>query len=267
MGNFLRPLDFECTIGQGFAQNANEFYRSNGLRGHTGVDESCGYGSPIHSYVSGEVIAVYTPENPAGDGFTAVYILCKTPLETFEFSVGHCSKIHVKVGDVVKEGDHIADEGNKGVVYSGGQRITRSMQANGDKRGSHRHVQKRVLRASKEMKRYKAYLRNAGGVYSDKDGNYYELVDYTNGYHGCVDFTKPLWRRDLFQLRRGYDVELLQRALVLQGYADFEPTGYFGNLTRQALAKFQKEAGLTPSVGYCGRLTRRVLNSIYNQLT
>lgn len=267
MSSFLRPLDFECTIHQGFGDNANDFYRSIGLKAHPGVDEACGYGSEVKSYVEGYVYAVYTPENPASDGYTAVYMLCKTPLETFEFSVGHLSRVDVVVGQYVKEGDVIGLEGNKGTVYSGGQRITRAMQDRGDTRGSHRHVQKRPYREVSTISPHRHYLYDAYGIYKTPEGKFCEIVDYWNGYNGCVDFTRPLWKRDLFFGMSGYDVALLQKALVQLGYGDFEPTGFYGTKTTQAVARYQKEAGLTPTVGYCGTKTKRLLNATYNQLT
>lgn len=157
--------------------------------------------------------------------------------------------------------------GNSGTVYSGGQRITLAMQANGDTRGSHRHVQKRVYREVDTVRMYQHYLHDAQGIYKTPEGKYCEVVDYYNGYNGCVDFTKPLWKRDLFFGVSGYDVELLQKALVQLGYGDFEPTGFYGVKTTGAVARYQKEAGLTPAVGYFGVKSRQALNANFNQLT
>ena len=152
------------------------------------------------------------------------------------------------------------------MVYSGGQLITLAMQARGDRRGSHRHVQKRPVRPSRFVHGNNRFLMTAKGYYQDSEGNYYETVNPRNGYNGCVDFTKPLFNRNLFIGNRGYDVELLQRALVQQGHADFEPTGYFGELTRQAVARYQKAVGLT-SLGFFYPKTRKLFNATYQQLT
>lgn len=40
------------------------------------------------------------------------------------------------------------------------------------------------------------------------------------------------------------------------------PKGYFGNLTRNALSKYQVSVGITPAVGYFGPLTRAKVNSL-----
>lgn len=256
-------MNLVCNIGQCFGGNANPFYKGIGLKGHTGWDENCGWGTDIASYVNGKVYSLYTPDKPASDGFTAIYTLVETPLETFEFCVGHVSQINVKIGDNITKGQIIGKEGNHGVVYSGGQLITLAMQAAGDHRGNHRHNQKRCLVKSKTAVPGKTYLSTVNGLYFD--GNYYEIVNYNNGYNGCVDFMAPLFNRDLYVGTSGYDVLLLQRALVLEGFATFEPQGDFGPKTFSAVKAFQKAHNL-PATGYLGRLTRGILNTKYTQL-
>lgn len=252
-----------CVIGQPFGQNANPLYKSGGLYGHPAQDENCGYGSNIFSFVEGDMYSAYFPSKPASDGYTAVYLLCRTPLETFEFATGHVSEILIKIGDHVKRGDLIAREGNKGQVYSGGVHITLAMQAAGDKRGSHRHYQKRPVIAIKGG--MGTFLQTATGTYRDADGNYYKHALPSNGYAGCVDWTKPLFEKDLSYGQESYDVLLLQRALVLEGYGSFTPIGRFGPATLDALKKYQKAHDLDP-VGRCGPKTRATLNAKYHQL-
>lgn len=46
---------------------------------------------------------------------------------------------------------------------------------------------------------------------------------------------------------RGADVRSIQYLLRARGYADFTATGYFGDLTRDAVEKFQKDEGLKVS--------------------
>jgi hypothetical protein len=41
-----------------------------------------------------------------------------------------------------------------------------------------------------------------------------------NGYKGCVDFTKDLWSRTLTIGSYGYDVYLLQKALIHQEFGE-----------------------------------------------
>lgn len=269
MPKFLDLIDNVCYVAQGFGGNATDFYRSVGLLGHPGHDVFCGYGTHIRPLHTGRVYSMYTPEAPAGDGYTAVYILCETPAEVFELSVGHVSKIYARAGDYVGLETIIAEEGNKGAVYQGGVRITLEMQKAGDKRGSHRHWQKRPVRKVRYTEQGKTYLMTANGAY--RQGIYfYEVCEPWNGYNGCTDMTKPLWSRDLSYRwgigSRGYDVECLQNVLISEGCANGlfdEPTGYFGDKTRQAVERWQIQNKITPAEGYFGPVTRAIFNEKY----
>ena len=252
-----------CSVTQSFAQNANDLYKKNGLKGHNAIDSSCGYGSNITSKVSGKVVGLWTPQNPApSDGYTAIYILCTTKLETFEWCTGHPSEILIDKGARVEKGQLIGKEGNKGSVYYGGIKITLKMQKAGDRRGSHRHDQKRPVRLVAKRRNGFKYLQYGDGYLRSPSGMYYEYA-IDNDFAGCVDWTKPLWNRDIHVGITGYDVELLQRAL---GLPPEYQTGYFGLKTQDAVAKFQKEVGLSPTAGYVGPKTRGVLNLQYGQL-
>ncbi|MDB5204847.1 MAG: hypothetical protein JWP09_875 [Candidatus Taylorbacteria bacterium] len=55
---------------------------------------------------------------------------------------------------------------------------------------------------------------------------------------------------------KGADVTALQTWLNQKGYLAVAPTGYFGNLTKAAVAAFQAANGVTPAVGYFGPLTQ-----------
>jgi hypothetical protein len=77
------------------------------------------------------------------------------------------------------------------------------MQKNGDKRGSHRHYQKR--RVGKVPKTTGGSYLNAYGFYKDPAGNYYQVYMPGNGYNGCVDWMAPLFPRSLFVGMSGYD--------------------------------------------------------------
>lgn len=56
------------------------------------------------------------------------------------------------------------------------------------------------------------------------------------------------------------DVYNLQKILIVGGYGSFIPTGFFGSLTQEALEKFQS-ANNIPATGFCGQITRALLNS------
>lgn len=256
--------DNGCYEAQGFGGNANPTYSGIGLLGHPGIDEHCGYGTPIKALASGKVFSLYPVDHPASDGYTAIMTLCSTPLEDFEFLYGHVSEIDVQIGDVVNAGDVIGKEGNHGPIYSGNRLITLAEQAAGNHEGSHRHYQKRPVLKTRKLNG--VALNNGQGVNPDAYGFYYQVYAPNNGYAGCVDWTVPLFNRNLFVGASGYDVFLLQRALVLEGYATFTPTGNFGPMTLAAVISYQKANNL-PATGYCGLLTRARLNWRYSQLS
>lgn len=258
----LPQIGTGCVEGQGFGQNANPSYHTDGLIGHTGIDVACGYGSPIQALCDGYVYSLFPIDHPASDGYTAVFTLVTTPLETFEFSYGHVSEIDCSIGQSVRAGQVIAKEGNHGTVYSGNILITLAMQAAGDQRGHHRHYQKRPVIKTSLIRG--EVLQDAKGPYND--GSYYQIYDYDNGFNGCIDWTLPLFNRDLFIGTSGYDVLLLQRAMVREGFAQYTPTGNFGPLTFASVRQYQKARGL-PATGYVGPLTRTILNTTYKQLS
>jgi hypothetical protein len=60
----------------------------------------------------------------------------------------------------------------------------------------------------------------------------------------------------------GADVSALQQILIDAGFLHIAaPTGYFGDLTKTALAAFQAAHGISPAAGYFGPLTRAYLAS------
>ena len=66
--------------------------------------------------------------------------------------------------------------------------------------------------------------------------------------------------RDLTVGSRGMDVESLQSFLMAQGVYSGPVTGYFGNLTREGVRKFQEKNSISPSAGYFGPKTRAFAN-------
>lgn len=251
----------ECKLQQGFGGNATETYANNGLKGHTGTDHSCGYGSPIHSYFEEEyVYKVLTKERPAADGtgFTGVFTIIDNGIEVFEFLYGHCNP-NVSTGQILTKGTVLGTEANNGEVYSNGVRITLEMQKAGDHRGTHRHDQKRILKKVTKTEQGKKYLSDLNGLLQ-KDGYYYEIPYWNNGYNGCVNFLLPLFNRDLYLGCSGYDVECLQKYLKARGFFQGDTTQYFGLKTKSAVQAFQKANGISPLLGYVGSATRSLIN-------
>lgn len=55
---------------------------------------------------------------------------------------------------------------------------------------------------------------------------------------------------------RGREVSDLQTMLIENGYLKSEATGYFGQMTKAAVVKYQKDNGVSPT-GYFGELSRK----------
>lgn len=70
-------------------------------------------------------------------------------------------------------------------------------------------------------------------------------------------------KNDLTIGRSGPEVRDLQTFLISRGFSiRAGATGYFGNQTQQALARFQGQQGIMPAIGYYGPLTRARIQSI-----
>lgn len=251
------------SVAQKFGDNATAEYAIDGLKGHPGWDIHCGYGTPIEAPFDMVIYSIIGTDSQllGPEGYTQVGAIVETPLETFEWIIGHCDPA-CKLGPVSK-GTVIATEANHGPVYSGSTRITLAMQQQGDKRGAHRHYQKRPV--VKVPNTSGGTYLNGYGFYRDPQGNYYKVYNQTNGFNGCSDWMAPLFSRSLIIGSTGYDVYLLQKALVLEGFATFNPTGNYGPMTFAAVMKYQKAHGLA-LVGIVGPMTRAQLNTTYKPL-
>lgn len=74
--------------------------------------------------------------------------------------------------------------------------------------------------------------------------------------------TSAAFTRNLTVGSTGADVSALQAVLIANGKLMIAaPTGYFGSLTKAALASWQASVGITPAVGYFGPITRAYLAS------
>jgi hypothetical protein len=246
-----------CYRGQNFGANANPSYAAGQLKGHPGIDVSCGWGSPITAHFDAYIYKVFIPERPANDGYTAVFMIVDDGIELFEWIVGHC-KPTVKKGQYVKKGDVIGTEANHGLVYSGNILITLAMQRAGDQRGHHRHYQKRPL--MKVRKRTGLALTAEGGsLYRDQEGYYYQYADPNNGFSGCTSPVAPVFQRNLWFGSSGYDVLCVQRLMQKESLFTVEPTAFFGPITGAAVTQFQKRYNISPTLGYVGPITRAKL--------
>lgn len=174
-----------CEITQTFYGNATDLYKKSGMLGHGAEDEVCGYGSPIECPLDGYVYSVFDDVHRAGDGYWGVYMICEYKGQVGELCVGHPSKILVPIGQNVKKGEIIGLEGNHGTVFVGQEQITIPMQIAGDHRGSHRHWQWRPLKKVPDQSTASQYIKDfTNQPYKDKDGNYFIIPEYSNGFKG-----------------------------------------------------------------------------------
>lgn len=82
---------------------------------------------------------------------------------------------------------------------------------------------------------------------------------------GTTTTTGTTFTKDLTIGSTGSEVTALQQWLVTKGYLTMPAGvayGYFGPLTKTALAKYQAEAGISPAAGYFGPITRAKLNAM-----
>ncbi|MDE2021189.1 MAG: peptidoglycan-binding protein, partial [Patescibacteria group bacterium] len=69
--------------------------------------------------------------------------------------------------------------------------------------------------------------------------------------------------KDLTLGSKGADVTALQQLLINAGDLNISaPTGYFGSMTKTALAAYQSAKGITPAAGYFGPKSRAFVNSM-----
>jgi murein DD-endopeptidase MepM/ murein hydrolase activator NlpD len=238
-------MKIECRLGQPFGGNAVATYVKGGLKGHTGVDNQCGYGTPIHAYWGNEyVYKVLTVQNPANDGsgFTGIFTIVDDERGCFEFLYGHCNP-SVVVGQTLKQGEVIGTEGNNGEVYDGANgntRVTLEMQKAGDHRGAHRHDQARELKKETVWDKNHKYLTDIHGTFF-KDGFYYSIPNYENGYNGCYNWLeKKIDNTKFLNYQKALlDFQISENILDFQNEKDLSKIK-LGAKTQAALKKYQK---------------------------
>lgn len=217
-----------CTEAQGFGENDTGVYHTQGYLGHTGIDVICGWGTPIKPFVPIYVYKILTVEHPSNDGtgFTGVFGI---DADGNEWLYGHCDPTCV-VGKWYQTTDTIGTEANHGSVFQGGVEITLAMQAAGDQRGHHRHVQYRLC-DKRLINDGSSYLTTTGGgYYQDAQGFYYQFRFPDNGFAGCID-----WSLQLGSLSD----KLLGAANVLTAQHDPDATSvqWFAALVKKLMGK------------------------------
>jgi Peptidase family M23 len=237
----------KCSFNQGFGANATPLYKGQGLKGHTGVDMACGYGTPVYAFKKGIVYKIIDDKRPANDGsgYWAVFIIAPDANGFYcEWQIGHLSKITCKVGDLVEPWTVIGEEGNRGYVYQEGIQITKAMQDTGDRRGAHVHWNKKQLKKLTPSERDGQpgmYLSGYGlGNYQDAQGYYYQVLNYNNGYNGSVDCKNDV--DEGFRLVQEQEQKLIQQGLTLATQASKYPA--FANSVKKLLDGIKVYMGL-----------------------
>lgn len=74
--------------------------------------------------------------------------------------------------------------------------------------------------------------------------------------------TSYTFTRNLTVGAKGADVSALQSALISGGYLKISaPTGFFGNMTKTALAAWQSAKGISPAAGFFGPISRAAMSA------
>lgn len=223
------PLKF-FSITQHFGENGVAYYKSDGLKGHNGLDFHAPDGTPVYATHDG----VVTFSGDDGSGGLGIVIRTAKQYDYdqkkayYKTIFWHLKKnsIVVKASQKVKAGDLIALADNTG-------RST----------GSHLHFG----------------LKPIGK--GEKDWEWYNL-EQKNGYLGAIDplpfLEKPKLTQKLVLRDTGEEVKKLQGMLATLGYwLVFD--GKFGKKTENIVKDFQKKNGLVVD-GVVGIKTRQILN-------
>lgn len=243
--------------GQAFGNNDTPLYAAQGLKGHTAEDWGFGYGQAIPNLAKDAYCySVMNKDNADPMKYRAVFTLVSdTDGKWYEISYGHASDILAVVGQTYQPGDVLMKCGNTGDVYAFGQYVSKADKLAGSKAGAHLHgPQIRPVKRVTKRVSSKKYLTDANG-YLFKDGWYFEILNYENGYNGCVSadpfynsklaITTPITPQKLEMGARGPHVTRFQGILQKLGYfpATQKLTDYYGVITQAAYEKFKASTG------------------------
>lgn len=205
----------ESLITQRFGDNANPLYAGEGLKGHTAFDYGVAYGTPIPNCIENSfVYSFLNKENPDLTRYRAVCTMWDDPdtLYSFELIYGHCSAIQGVLGSRPKVNEQLASVGNTGDVYSGNHYVTGAEKAAGSTAGAHLHFQLRQCLRTKTLRNDRQYILDGNGMLQ-RNGYFYEVVNYENGYNGCIS-PQPFFH-DILAQNYVKDIGILQ-SLVKQ---------------------------------------------------
>lgn len=169
---------------QGFGSN-HAVYKP--LKGHPATDWAFTWNEPIPFIADSFVYAKLNEGHKDPMKYTGVCTIVETGKNTAdEIIYGHPNTMPVEIGKSYFLGETVALAGNKGFVQYWGRTITKEEKLAGSTLGTHLHLQRRPCLKVKKTKKGKRYLETSKGKFK-KDGYYYEIANYNNGYAGCED--------------------------------------------------------------------------------
>ncbi len=208
-----------------------------GGRVHEGLDIMAPSGTVIISPTDAVVIRT-------GYGASAgYYVYTANPGgETFVYM--HLKEASTRtVGDIVKPGDNIGLVGNTGNASGGLSHL-------------HFEIRDSAFKALDPYTRLTKEFTQEAVV--EENTTFTETNDSENSFP-----IESLSQINLTLKARGSDVLTLQKFLMhknsgpaAEALTKANPNGYFGNVTKLALAEYQKKSGIAPASGYYGPKTR-----------
>ncbi len=252
----VKNLPLPVLIGVPLSSVSSNFgdIRSGG-RKHEGLDIMAPMGSPIVSPTDAVVLKVgygassgyyvYTG-NPGGEVFAYMHLEKPSTLEA---------------GDELDEGDLIGYVGNTGNAKGGSPHLHFEVRKDGPTDP--------FLRITKEfsVEQRLAFLENIIDKVKDTSTSVAKATKTTTAKADVTeDNAINLPNTDLKLGARGESVRELQEFLIEQNVgtsvaklAKAGATGYFGEVTKSALAEYQASIGIKPASGYYGPITRKII--------
>ncbi len=118
MEKLRMPFDGSYKLTQGFGENLNSYYKTDGLLGHGGIDWACPLGTPILSICNGTVVYV-SSDIRRGEGVSVISDdIFQSEGQDCKLSIIYWhlkdKSIVVKVGDKVSKGQLLGLSNNTG---------------------------------------------------------------------------------------------------------------------------------------------------------
>lgn len=154
------------------------------LKGHPAHDFVFDWNEAIPFIADSYVYSKLNENNANPDKYTAVCTIVEDGDEVDEIIYGHPNLMPVEIDKTYRMGETAAFAGNKGMVFSWGKLVTKAEKLAGSRAGTHLHLQRRPVKKVSKVSSGKRYLQTSKGKLK-KDGFYYEIKDYDNGFAGC----------------------------------------------------------------------------------